>query len=219
MKVGYAPSGAPSDGMGPFGALFNSAVNLARVSSLQGLDAVILWGGADISPSLYDEQPYGYSGPHRPSSRDTFEWSIIAHALEAKIPIIGICRGAQMLCAYAGGKLVQDVTNHHATHPIITNTGERFLTSSCHHQMMVPWEIDHELIAWSEKHQSTHYHPPEHPAYSTLEKHIDKEPEVVYFPKLNGFGVQGHPEWHSDVQGQRFNTWMLDVIMNKCFKV
>lgn len=218
MRVGYAPIGAPAyDGIGPFRALFSSSVSLRSAPNLDDLDAIILWGGADISPSLYDEPRFSNSGPDEPSPRDLFEWSLIREAELKGIPIIGICRGAQLMCAYVGGKLVQDVNNHTGSgHGITTNTGEHFFVTSCHHQMMYPFDVEHELIAWSTKHQATKYNPPDRLYCQEMEKHIYKEPEIVFFPEIKGYGIQCHPEWHTE--DDPFNAWIMKDIINKCFK-
>lgn len=216
MNVGYAPIGAPHDGIGPFKGLFSKWINLATAESFSNIDAVILWGGADISPSLYAEEPFHNSGPQRPSPRDVFEWGLIREAEAKGIPVIGICRGAQLMCAYVGGKLVQDVNNHNRGHSIITNTEERFFVTSCHHQMMYPFDVEHELIAWSEKHQATRYNPPDRLYCQEMEKHIHKEPEIVFFPEIKGYGIQCHPEWHTE--DDPFNEWVMKNIIDKCFK-
>jgi gamma-glutamyl-gamma-aminobutyrate hydrolase PuuD len=213
--AGYAQYGP---GLGPFKALFNKGVNLTEVDSLDGLDAIILWGGADISPSLYDEKPYKFSGPPQPSERDVFEWECMRLAVAASIPIIGVCRGAQLMCAFAGGKLIQDVEGHgNGYHQVKTIDGQEFTTSTCHHQMMYPYDIEHELLAWTPEHRSCQYNPTHTQHSAELDKRLVKEPEVVYFPTINGLGVQGHPEWHTTGNPMQFNTWLIGMIRDKCF--
>lgn len=215
MIVGYSDYDCPTDGMGPFKELFEYSRNLRYQTSLTGLDAVLLWGGSDISPSLYKQERIPNSGPTQPSERDVFEWEIIKEAEKNKIPIIGVCRGAQILCAYAGGKLIQDVNNHQHNHDITTVDGKHFLVNSHHHQMLYPYEVDHELLAWTSKHQATSYKPESFKGSLALEKRLVKEPEVVYFPKIKGIGVQCHPEWHR--KDHPFNEWLLQTINNKFF--
>jgi gamma-glutamyl-gamma-aminobutyrate hydrolase PuuD len=216
MNVGFAPVGAPGDGMGPFRRIFDRGVNLAIVKDLSNIDAVLLWGGSDISPSLYDEARYRNSGPDSPTPRDIFEWSLIREADERGIPVIGICRGAQLMCAYVGGKLVQDVDNHNKSHSIATVDDKSFFVTSCHHQMMYPFDVEHEMLAWSSKHQSTVYNPKEKLYCQEMEKHFYKEPEVVFFPEIKGYGIQCHPEWHTE--DDPFNAWIMESIVEKCFK-
>lgn len=217
MTLGYAEYG-PTNGIGPFRALFNTRVNLRYANNLNACDAIVLWGGTDISPSLYNEVPYRYSGPAQPSDRDTFEWALIDAAVEKKIPIIGVCRGAQMLCAYAGGKLIQDVSGHsNGNHSISTENSGEFIITSCHHQMMYPYDVNHKLLAWSKIHRSNVYNPTDTQHSAELDKRLVQEPEVVYFPDINGFAIQCHPEWHTSGSEMAFNSWMLGQIKQLCF--
>lgn len=156
--------------------------------------ALVVWGGSDITPRLYGHKQSitTYSG----GRRDLQEWALMKKAVEMGIPIIGICRGAQMLCALSGGYLFQDVSSHAGpNHMVLTSTGERFMTNSIHHQMMcVPEGVEHEVLAWAEERRSTRY------IYQDDLEHIppEKELEYVYFPKTNGFAIQWHPEGMED---------------------
>lgn len=102
-----------------------------------------------------------------------------------------------MLCAAAGGKLVQHVTGHeHADHLLETSDGSSLLSNSCHHQMMNPYydEVEFKLLAWSKEKLSKFYHgSTTKMEYSESKKR--PEPEAIYFPKLKAIGIQGHPEW------------------------
>lgn len=217
LTLGYAPEGSPQDGIGPFKELFTMSRNLRFLEDIQLVDAIVLWGGADISPSIYNSPGVTNGGPFRPSMRDIEELAYIEAAVKADIPIIGVCRGAQLACAYAGGKLVQHVNGHGmGFHDIITYDGEMMRTNSCHHQMMYPYEVPHDLLAWSKTHQSG--------CYMGIDDHIKKkfeakellEPEVVYFPDIKALCVQGHPEWLSP--DEPLNKWFMDEIKHYFFK-
>lgn len=206
--LGYSHFDCPSDGIGFLSQIFDSGLNLQFQDNLNAVDAIVLWGGSDISPSLYNETPIANSGPLQPSVRDLYEWHLIKEAVAAKKPIIGICRGAQLLCAYAGGKLVQHVTGHMADHEIICQDHEFFIANSCHHQMMFPFDIEHTILAWTTEKKS-HMYLPIDPAL------VKVEPEVVYFPKINGFAIQGHPEWLNE--NCSFVQWCIDEFLEQCF--
>ena len=83
----------------------------ALVSLLDSLDGIILSGGADIDPVFIGEEPIeGISVNPR---RDAQELALVHLAVDRQIPILGICRGIQVLAAALGGKLYQDIKTQH----------------------------------------------------------------------------------------------------------
>ena len=79
---------------------------------LEGLDALLLTGGADVDPHRYGEEPGPTVKPN--AERDEMELPLLREALERDIPILGICRGMQLLNVALGGKLIQDLPDHRA---------------------------------------------------------------------------------------------------------
>lgn len=75
---------------------------------LDGLDGLLLTGGVDIHPSHYGQPPHPKLG-RVDESRDRFELLLARAALSRGIPLLGICRGAQVLGVALGGDLVQDI--------------------------------------------------------------------------------------------------------------
>ncbi len=77
-------------------------------SYIDMVDALILSGGHDMDPVYYNEEllPEGEM-PFR--DRDVFDMLLIRYAVEKEIPILGICRGMQVLNVYFGGSLYQDL--------------------------------------------------------------------------------------------------------------
>ncbi|WP_028060042.1 gamma-glutamyl-gamma-aminobutyrate hydrolase family protein [Candidatus Solirubrobacter pratensis] len=73
---------------------------------LDGLDALMLAGGADIDPGSYGERRHHCTTNTRPE-RDRAEIALALEALERDIPVLGICRGMQLLNVARGGTLVQ----------------------------------------------------------------------------------------------------------------
>lgn len=179
--------------------------NLDDLRQIGPEDVLVLHGGADISPSLYDcEKNFRTQADKVPSYRDSVEREAISIAYNAGAFIYGICRGAQLLCAYAGGTLVQHADGHAGGNHIIVDleTGQRFVSNTCHHQMMNPFNLDvddYEILAVCEDKKSQEYH-------GKPDELIDMpcEPEIVWFPEYRGLGVQGHPEWLESYEDNPF---------------
>lgn len=195
--VGYCPEGSFGGRAYPFDELFDKVVNVKQ-EGMDGVDCLILWGGSDIHPSLYKQQPASQSGAYNlPSDRDCFEWSCLKYCKIHDIPTIGICRGAQMQCAFAGGTLAQHVVGHNrGGHMVEMADGLRFEVSSVHHQMMNPYtnKVPHELLAWASPGLSTIYMGEDD--RNIEEMVLEREPEIVWFPEIRGLAIQGHPEYN-----------------------
>jgi putative glutamine amidotransferase len=76
-------------------------------AQLEMIDGLILSGGYDVNPLLFGEEPHKLLGMTM-NDRDTFDAILIKHALDMHLPILGVCRGCQMLAAAGGGTLYQD---------------------------------------------------------------------------------------------------------------
>ena len=169
-------------------------------------DIVVILGGGDISPQLYGHGYMDRTGKSSPRMnhghyppRDELEMEVCLEAIDRGIPIIGCCRGAQMLCIAAGGTLVQDTTNHLGSHPLVIDPEDRHLfpgdeepyANSIHHQMMRYSGVPHKLIAWT-PHRSGHYHA--EGGFDVAKEFPLGEPEIVWYPVIKGLGFQYHPE-------------------------
>lgn len=127
----------------------------ADASELVGyLDAVVLSGGEDVDPRRYGEAPGPHTGWIDPQ-RDAFEIELIEGAIARGIPVLGICRGQQLINVALGGSLVQHLVigegESHGSyaypraqrvHPVALEAGstaaalygESVLVNSYHHQ-------------------------------------------------------------------------------------
>jgi putative glutamine amidotransferase len=86
--------------------------------ALDACDGILLGGGRDIEPSLYGQEPTEHLAPTEPR-RDAFELELVRRALDQGVPVLGACRGIQILNVALGGTLVQDlaVKPEWAEHP------------------------------------------------------------------------------------------------------
>lgn len=176
---------------------FNEFVASDDPADLREGDCLLVWGGSDIHPSLYGRSLSRFSGASSsgPSQRDLVEWHLMLRAKELSLPIIGICRGAQMLCALAGGTLLQHVNGHGGDHMVVTRDGKEFQVNSLHHQMMYPTGTEHNIVAWSKHIRSDVHYDVDEPVP------VDLEPEFIHFPSVKGFAVQWHPEMMNENSG------------------
>ncbi|RAP27008.1 hypothetical protein C2W64_01153 [Brevibacillus laterosporus] len=75
---------------------------------LEAVDAVLLTGGVDPAPHLYGEVPHSRLG-EVDYERDQAELRLIRALLGKRKPVLGVCRGAQMIAITVGGTLIQDI--------------------------------------------------------------------------------------------------------------
>ncbi len=81
---------------------------------LDSLDALVITGGYDLDPARYDQPPHPATDRPR-TDRDAWEFALLRGALDRGLPVLGICRGAQVLNVAFGGTLHQhlpDVLGH-----------------------------------------------------------------------------------------------------------
>lgn len=166
----------------------------------QKLDALVLWGGSDISPGIYGQE--NVASVHIDMARDILEMALIEECIKTSTPMVGVCRGAQLLCAAFSGGLYQHTTGHTSGHHPITLTqdvakefaeGCDVNVTTCHHQMMI-LAPDMTALAVSKEPLSEIY-------VTDKGEERDKRPEVeiAYMerPKIRALMMQYHPEWGS----------------------
>ncbi|HTM83845.1 MAG TPA: gamma-glutamyl-gamma-aminobutyrate hydrolase family protein, partial [Mycobacterium sp.] len=69
---------------------------------IDGLDALVITGGPDIDPLAYGQRPHPATDEPR-RERDVWEFELLAAAVQKRLPVLGICRGAQVLNVAFGG--------------------------------------------------------------------------------------------------------------------
>ena len=86
-------------------------ISKKNVEELENCDGLVLTGGVDVTPELYGDWPD--ETVHVDAERDGAEFKMIDIALRRRIPILGICRGLQILNVYFGGTLIIDLAKFH----------------------------------------------------------------------------------------------------------
>jgi len=184
---------------------------------------VIFEGGTDINPAYYGEYRNVFTQtPNMP--RDMHEFALFHRCLRMKTAMIGICRGAQLLCAGAGARLIQHVTGHTgSSHEIFTSDGRVMKAASDHHQMMFPYGLQTsssqkpdgwQLLAWAKNPLSGCY-------LNGKNDHIItpsgwQEPEICWFPKQRALAIQPHPEWMN--LNEEFPQYCRKLVADYIFK-
>lgn len=120
-------------------------------TDFDGYDGLVLCGGNDINPDIYGQEING--SVEIDHERDKAEIAALEYFLKAGKPIMGICRGCQLLNAYFGGTLFQDIGDKvpgHRNEPVdrihgVKSVGDgimkqlygqSFVVNSCHHQAL-----------------------------------------------------------------------------------
>ena len=159
------------------------------VREMEEADLVVFTGGEDVTPYLYGAKPH--KATYYNYDRDEAEIDAFIDARKLNKKIIGICRGAQLLCVLAGGTLVQH-QQHPFYHEVHTSEGEAIRVTSAHHQRMYPWgrrQPEFELLAWAEN-----LSPFSHGSSPDDDMRGKPEAEICLFPTINSLAIQSHPE-------------------------
>jgi putative glutamine amidotransferase len=159
---------------------------------LDDLDGIIFTGGSDVDPALYGEPPHGATRV-RPE-RDRAEVMLLHAAVKAGLPLLGICRGMQLMAVAYGGRLHQhlpDVLGHHGHRPV---SGPKF---GEHRVELTAGSRAHALLGDALTVNSFHHQGVADPGRlrPTGWCREDDLIEVVEDPDLPfALGVQWHPE-------------------------
>jgi len=174
-------------------------VDRCATASLDAVDALILTGGGDVDPARYGGDPA--SGRDLDPARDEAEIALVLAAAAAGVPLLGVCRGLQVMVVAFGGTLTPDLGMSHvrpgADHPIRT-TPDSLLSRLLGAQAAVT-SLHHQAIATPGPHW-------------TVTAHADDGvPEAIewtgsdHWPAL---GVQWHPELNDPTGPDLFN-WLV----------
>jgi putative glutamine amidotransferase len=173
------------------------------VELLDLVDALVLTGGGDLDPATYGGDPAAALDVQ--PERDADELALVRVAARQRIPLLGVCRGLQVLVVAFGGSLVPDLTTEHRLpdvgHEVRTAPeslvrgllGANRRTTSLHHQAVADPGERWRVTAWAD----------------------DGVPEAVEWAGPGDWpvlGVQWHPEL-DDPTGERLFAWLVGAAL------
>nr|MBL8412270.1 type 1 glutamine amidotransferase [Dechloromonas sp.] len=164
----------------------------------QYLDGLVLQGGADISPQSYGEEPLRpeWAGDRL---RDAYEMELLHEFMEAGKPVLGICRGAQLINVAFGGTLYQDIPTQF-DQPVVHQHADYDK-----HAHAIEWDADSSLARLYGERRSGGVVSIHHQAIKALGKGLrvearSAEDGLIEAVRLDGkayvTGLQWHPEFH-----------------------
>ena len=195
------------------------AADGADIAQLADLcDGFLFTGGQDVAPQLYGEAMKPTCGELCPA-RDTLEQELLNRALEQDKPILGICRGLQILNVTLGGTLSQDLPTEHPSE--IEHSMKPPYDQAAHTVRILP---DTPLAALLQKQElgvnSCHHQAIRSLAPSLVEmaRSTDDLIEAMYLPgKTFVWGVQWHPElsFRTDEDSRKMFMALVTAVIKK----
>jgi putative glutamine amidotransferase len=168
------------------------------ISDVSFLDGLVIAGGADVDPARYGASAHPETLGLRPD-RDETELALAENALAAGLPLVGVCRGMQVLNVVLGGTLTQhvpDVTGSSAHRPEVGKFGSTEVE-------MAPGSAINEILGGAATVSCSHHQAVDRigDGLTVTAKSADGVVEAV---ELTGaefvLGVQWHPEQDAEVR-------------------
>lgn len=167
---------------------------------LDRLDGLVLAGGSDVDPARYGESPHPTSAWHE--ERDAAEFLLLQAALARDLPVLGICRGMQIMAVAAGGRLHQHLPDRfgHTRHRPPGEVGAE-PTYGQHAVRLVPGTRLHAILGDEVTVASLH-HQGVADAGRLAVSGVDPDDDLIEAledpERTFALGVQWHPEETSD---------------------
>ncbi len=155
------------------------------------IDGLVVSGGADVDPERYDAEPHERTAGWRPD-RDAWELALLDAAERRGLPVLGVCRGMQLMAVHAGGSLDQhtpELVGHEEHSPGGPNFGA--IAVAVDPGSRVRALLGAEVSVHCHHHQSVR----DHPGFEAVARAEDGTLEAMEAPGDRFcVGVQWHPE-------------------------
>ena len=196
--------------------------DLATIEAIVGrLDGILLSGGGDMHPRYYNEEPIPENGiPDE--LRDRYDVALIKSAVEYQLPVLGICRGMQVINTVFGGSLYQDINVQYADKKPMCHSQNEERSVTTQTASVVTDSLLYSIVSCntlpinSIHHQAVKRIADGFRAVAFADDGICEAIESLYYPIL---GVQWHPEHLSgaDAVGEHYDNphrkifgWLVD---------
>lgn len=196
--------------------------DLATIEAIVGrLDGILLSGGGDMHPRYYNEEPIPENGTPD-ELRDRYDVALIKSAVEYQLPVLGICRGMQVLNTVFGGSLYQDINVQYADKQPMCHSQNEERSVTTQTASVVTDSLLYSILSCntlpinSIHHQAVKRIADGFRAVAFADDGICEAIESLYYPIL---GVQWHPEHLSgaDAVGEHYDNphrkifgWLVD---------
>lgn len=169
---------------------------------VERIDGLVLTGGADVGPERYGHEPETDLFPPE-AVRDDLELAFMDLAVERRLPVLGICRGLQIVNVHGGGSLHQDVPPH-----------SRFdidPTTLVHTVSFEPESVLAGLYGPTQDVNSLHHQTVDEvaPEYRVTGRSEDGAVEGLEHPELPIVSVQWHPEMMTSRDSDPIFDWLV----------
>jgi putative glutamine amidotransferase len=162
---------------------------------LDRIDGIVFTGGSDVDPTHYGEEPHAET--KWVEERDRAELLLVRAALERDLPLLGVCRGFQLMTIAAGGRLHQHLPD------VFGHGGHRLPVGETHRVVLTAGTLCHKILGDELAVNSLHHQGVADPGSLTAAGWCpgDDLLEAAEDPTRSfAIGVQWHPEMSTDLR-------------------
>lgn len=178
---------------------------------VEALDGIVFSGGHDIQPSYYNEEETKELGLVVPE-RDRLEYLLFDEIMKTDLPLLGICRGMQIINVFLGGSLYQDIPTSFPSD--IKHSQEKPFHNACH-SVTITDEKFKNLLGEKINVNSRHHQGIKKLAdsLSPFAQSDDGLIEGVYMKNRDLLAVQWHPEYlfNKDPGSEKIIKYFIDL--------
>lgn len=181
----------------------NLNFDISSITKNINISGIILTGGGDVDPILYGSKRN--KSLNISSLRDRTEYTLLNYAISEGIPVLGICRGMQLINIFFGGKLLK---SKNKIHPIGVNHDISIVDKNISKKLdLNTYQINsyHEIII-----------PPNFLSNKLKEFAIDNSGNIEGYKhrKMPIWGIQWHPERSCPPNGKLLSKYIIDKYLN-----